>query len=161
MLRRPRFLHGRESSTAGIKDILWFTPRGTEKTSDEWRDGNARCLGLLLNGRAGSYAAPDGTPVLDDPLLICFNAHYGAVPFTLPVLEGGTGWRCLLDTAFADGSTDDTPLAMGQPMTLSGRSLRMFALIAADEDSAAVWPALAYQPPEPAESEDEDVAEGC
>ncbi len=179
VLRRPRFLHGRERSEHKIKDILWFTPRGTEKTSDEWRDTNARCLGLLLNGQAGRYAGPDGAPVTDDLLLICFNAHYGAVPFTMPILPGGCGWRGLLDTAFADGSTDDTPLGMGQIMTLSGRSLRLFALIgdgsaggAGDgggegggADRGASWLQLAYLLPEGGdlpEIDDDDLPhEGC
>ena len=157
VLRWPRFLHGRDSSAHGVKDILWFTPRGSEKTSDEWRDDNARCLGLLLNGQAGTYFGADGAPVADEVLLICFNAHYGAVPFTLPTVAGGTGWRCLLDTAAADGSTDDTPLVQGHLMILSGRSLRLFALIAATGAAPAPRPALAYPPPEP----EPDIADGA
>ena len=57
-------------------------------------------------------------------------------------------------------------------MILSGRSLRLFALIAAEGGETAAtartaWPPLAYQPPEPdiaelLDIEDEDLPhEGC
>ena len=60
VLRRTRFLHGRERSPDGVKDITWFSPAGREKTAEQWQDRQARCLGLMLNGRAGSYRTPDG-----------------------------------------------------------------------------------------------------
>ncbi len=154
VLRRPRFLHGRDRSAHGLKDILWFTPHGTEKTSDEWRDSQARCLGLGLNGMAGTYSGLDGAPSEDDFLLIWVNAHYGVLSVTLPTLPGGQGWRCLFDTVYADGGTDDTIYALGQTVPLNGRSLRLLALVAApDSIPAAPLPLLAYQPPEPADQE--------
>ena len=160
VLRRPRFLHGRHRSAQGIKDILWFTPRGSEKTSDEWRDSQARCLALGLNGMAGTYPMLDGTPCPDDFLLILVNAHYGALAVTLPTLPGGLGWRCLLDTVFGDGGSDDTLHPMGHTLTVAGRSLRLLALATSPDSVALVPPSppLAYQPPEPPESEgDEDA----
>ncbi|MFX4493788.1 DUF3459 domain-containing protein, partial [Acinetobacter baumannii] len=36
VLRRPVFLHGRNRSADGVKDITWYTPQGTEKTSEQW-----------------------------------------------------------------------------------------------------------------------------
>ena len=155
VLRRPRFLHGQDRSAHGLKDILWFTPRGTEKTSDEWRDSQARCLGLGLNGMAGTYPGFDGKPSHDDVLLIWVNAHYGVLSVTLPTLPGGLGWRCLLDTVFADGGTDETLYAMGQTVPLNGRSLRVMALVVAPDAATATvpLPLLAYQPPEPTDHE--------
>ncbi len=133
VLRRSRFLHGRRRSVHGVKDILWFTPRGAEKTSDEWRDTQARCLGLVLNGMAGDDLTADGSRLVDDLLLIIFNAHYGTVPFNLPVLPGGVGWRCLLDTIFADGGGDETIHPMGQLVSLAGQSLRVMVMTPATD----------------------------
>ena len=62
VLRRTRFLHGREVSEDGVKDITWFSPKGTEKTAAQWQDRLARCLGLMLNGKAGHYRTPRARP---------------------------------------------------------------------------------------------------
>ncbi len=52
MLRRGRFLTGAFDEELGVKDVSWLTPAGAEMTDDNWNDGNARCLGVLLDGRA-------------------------------------------------------------------------------------------------------------
>ncbi len=140
VLRRARFLHGQHMSAHGVKDILWFTPGGTEKTSEEWRDSQARCLGLVLNGTAGYDHKADGTPEIDDVLLILVNAHYGAVPVTLPSLPGGRGWRSLLDTVFADGGNDTTIHPMAETVTMTGRSLRLMALVPAADSPTPLPP---------------------
>jgi glycogen operon protein len=126
VLRRTRFLHGREWSPDGFKDITWFSPSGREKTAEQWQDRQARCLGLMLNGRAGSYRTPDGRPADDDVLLIILNAFHGVVPFTLPPIPGGSGWRRLLDTTDAAPSDDATIRPFGQPFSVPGRSLVLF-----------------------------------
>jgi glycogen operon protein len=165
VLRRSRFLHGRTSSTHGVRDILWFSPRGSEKTSDDWRDGHARCLGVAFNGGAGPDLTADGRPALDDLLLILVNANCHTVPFVLPTLPGGQGWRCLLDTVAGDGvPASELMVAMGQALPMPGPSLRLFALVAA-ADSPMEPPEprrLAYQPPDPPDAEDDDdMPEGC
>jgi isoamylase len=126
VLRRSRFLHGRERSPDGVKDITWFSPSGREKTAEQWQDRQARCLGLMLNGRAGSDRTPDGRPANDDVLLIILNAYHDVVPFTLPSIPGAVGWRRLLDTtepALAEDSTVRPPM---QPFSVPGRSLVLF-----------------------------------
>ena len=32
--------------------MTWLTPAGDEMTPEQWEDGNARCFGMLLDGRA-------------------------------------------------------------------------------------------------------------
>jgi isoamylase len=127
VLRRTRFLHGNERSPAGVKDITWFSPSGREKTAEQWQDRHARCLGLMLNGRAGSDRAPDGRPANDGVLLIVLNAYHDVVPFTLPPITGGAGWRRLLDTTEPTLSDDRTVHEVGQPFSVPGRSLVLFA----------------------------------
>jgi isoamylase len=129
VLRRPVFLHGRQTSPAGVKDITWFTPQGREKTSEQWRDAHARCIGMLLNGEAGFHMAPDGSPARDSTLLVVFNAFHDVVPFTLPQVNGGAGWRCLLDTGRPRGEGDDTVWAPGGVYAVEGRTTLVFTLV--------------------------------
>ena len=82
---RPR------GSPDGVKDITWFSPAGREKTAEQWQDRQARCLGLMLNGRAGERShARRAQPADDDVLLIVLNAYHDVVPFTLPSIAGGS-----------------------------------------------------------------------
>lgn len=126
VLRRTRFLHGRERSPDGIKDVTWFSPGGREKTAEQWQDRHARCLGLMLNGRAGSFRTPDGRSANDEVLLIVVNAYHGEVPFTLPQIPGGVGWRRLLDTTEPALGDDPVTYEVGQPFRVPGRSLVLF-----------------------------------
>ncbi|WP_207477808.1 glycogen debranching protein GlgX [Arenibaculum pallidiluteum] len=129
VLRRPVFLHGRQTSGSGVRDITWYTPDGVEKTSDQWRDPEARTLGVLLNGEAGFYMAPDGAPAHDSTLLLVLNAFHGVVPFVLPRIPGAKSWRCLLDTMHPAGEPDPTPWPAETRFKVGGRSLLLFELI--------------------------------
>jgi glycogen operon protein len=128
-LRRPVFLHGTKASSDGVKDITWYTPQGSEKTSEQWGDRHARCIGLLLNGGAGTYMTHDGNPATDDRLLIVLNAFHDTVPFLLPAVPGGTAWRCLLNTVDEVGRADTTGHPAGTSFDVTGRSALLFMLI--------------------------------
>src|SRR6185312_15945824 len=96
MLRRGRFLTGDFDEQLGIRDITWLNPAGTEMTEEGWKDGNARCFGVLLDGRA----RPSGIRKRgeDATLLIVFNAWHDGVEFTLPEIPDGGDWELLIDT---------------------------------------------------------------
>ena len=97
-LRRHRYLHGRDASEDGLKDILWFSSTGREMTPEQWHDPNASCLGMLLNGRARPDLAANGEEQNDGVHLILFNAGTNDVPFVLPGVTGRS-WQQILDTA--------------------------------------------------------------
>jgi glycogen operon protein len=128
VLRRMRFLHGTTSCPRGIKDITWFAPQGNEKTPEQWMDPLARCVGVLLNGRAGPAIGPDGLPVEDDLLLVILNAHHEVVDFTLPTLPIESKWSRLLDTSMPGGAADEPALAMGAILPVKGRSLVLMSI---------------------------------
>ncbi|MEO8119423.1 MAG: glycogen debranching enzyme GlgX, partial [Rhodoferax sp.] len=86
-------------------DVCWFKPDGTEMTPEEWNDGNARCLAMLMSGRGIPDRGARGETLVDDDFLLLFNAHHDTIPFTLPQAKNGA-WRLLLDTA-----TDAMPSA--------------------------------------------------
>jgi glycogen operon protein len=126
VLRRSRFLHGNEISDNGVKDITWISPEGGEMTLEEWQNRLARCFGLMLNGKAGDYRTPDGQPADDDVLLIVTNAYHDGVPFTLPRIAGGAGWRRCLDTTEPEMTDDEIVHPVGEVFQLPGRSLVLF-----------------------------------
>ena len=126
VLRRQRFLHGRVTSADGIPDIDWFIPGGTRKEAEHWRDPFARCVGLLLNGTAGYHPDSYGANTPDAIFLIVFNAHLDTVPFTMPLLPGGGGWRRILDTAAPELEMDTKFYPPKGQFLVKARSLVMF-----------------------------------
>jgi glycogen operon protein len=125
MLRRGRFLTGTFDDEIGVKDVTWLTPAATEMTEENWKDGNARCLGVLLDGRAQETGIRRVGS--DSTLLLLVNAHTSVVPFTLPEAVGGSRWVRLVDT----GDPQGEPLALrdfGQDYPAGPQSLQLFVL---------------------------------
>ncbi|MDY0881629.1 glycogen debranching protein GlgX [Dongia soli] len=135
-LRCPRFMHGRAHSPDGIKDITWFTPQGTEKTAEQWQDGLARCVGVLLNGRAHAVVTT-GRQDNNEMLLIIMNAHNDVVDFTLPSLAAIANWRRVVDTVDPKGRPEPMTIDPGQIYPMPGRSLAVFVASMSDEGGAA------------------------
>lgn len=125
VLRRPRFLHGAAvSPTIALPDIQWLGRDGTPMTEQEWHDPNGRCLAMMLAGDAGDYWTQDGEPEQDDTLLVVFNADHHAIPWTLPVVQHASAFKCVLATADTTGV-----LPCGATFTAPSRSVTVFALI--------------------------------
>lgn len=96
ILRRGRFLVGEYNEELGVKDVTWLSPCGNEMSEDQWNDDNARCMGMLMDGRA--QATGIRRKGSDATLLLILNAHHDVVNFVLPEVAQGTSWTCLLDT---------------------------------------------------------------
>ena len=124
-LRRARFLTAHTDEELGVKDVSWLTPAGDEMTAAHWNDGAARCLGVLLDGRA----RPTGLRRrgADATLLLVFNAHHDVVRFRLPPGVGGEAWVCLVDTN-QPGLADPPHFPFGHDYEMTGRSLLLFEL---------------------------------
>jgi len=131
VLRRTRFLHGNFSCARGIKDITWFTPQGAEKTSEQWMDPVARCIGVLLNGQASPTIGSHGALIEDDLLLIILNSHHEVVEFTLPGIPVEGEWTRLIDTAGPDAGPE--AFAQGAVLPIAGRSVTVLSLPAAEQ----------------------------
>ncbi|MGE3783054.1 MAG: glycogen debranching protein GlgX [Alphaproteobacteria bacterium] len=127
VLRQSRFLTAQWNEELGIKDSTWLTPDGDEMTDEQWQDGNARCLGLLLDGRAQVSGIPRRGS--EATLLLVVNAHHDVVVFTLPEVTGERDWVRLIDTNLPE--EDDDPeeparLPFGHRYEVTGRSLLLF-----------------------------------
>ncbi|WGF86512.1 glycogen debranching protein GlgX [Marinivivus vitaminiproducens] len=125
ILRRGRFLDGSYNEELGVKDVTWLTPAATEMSDDQWGDGNAKALGMLLDGRARESGIR--RPGHDATLYLLVNSYHDVVRFTLPEVVGGSKWRCLIDTN-QPGKPADEKFPFGGEYEVTGRSLLLFVL---------------------------------
>ena len=125
VLRRNRFLTGEFDEELRVKDVTWLTPAGIEKAREHWEDPNARCLGMLLDGRA--QATGIHRPAGDATMLVILNAHHDVVKFALPEPPAGRHWMLLLDTSRPTLDEPET-FGFGHPYPVPGRSLLLFVL---------------------------------
>jgi isoamylase len=99
VFRRRRFFLGHPPTSDGPGDIVWLTPGGGEMTQNDWRAGDAKSLGVFLNGEAISEPDPRGEPITDARFLLLFNGQAEPVRFTLPEAGFGPEWEIVIDTA--------------------------------------------------------------
>ncbi|HEY2335901.1 MAG TPA: glycogen debranching protein GlgX [Burkholderiales bacterium] len=126
ILRRKRFLSGVYNEELGVKDVAWVSATGAEMSEDNWKDGNVRCFGMLLDGRAQESGIRQRGQ--EATLLIVFNAWQDVVNFTLPAATDGERWSLLLDTNMPE-LPEGAPFDFGQAYEVTGRSLLVFELI--------------------------------
>jgi glycogen operon protein len=126
LFQRGRFLTGAFNEEIGVKDVAWLTPAGLEQTEEQWNDPVARCLGMLVDGRA----QPTGIrrAGADRTLLLLLNAHYDEIPFKVPQVPGGTRWQCLMDT-FDDERMNGPTIVSDNEYPLAGRSVALLELV--------------------------------
>ncbi len=130
VFRRPKFFQGRKIRGSDVKDIITFSPGGTEMTDEEWTQLFVRCLGLFLSGDAMEVVDERGRPIHDESFLLLINAHYSPVHFVLPG-RMGVWWEWILDTWNEDGagpSGEERRIAAGHQLPLRGRSLSLLKL---------------------------------
>ncbi|UXA17937.1 glycogen debranching protein GlgX [Mycobacterium sp. SMC-4] len=124
VFRRRRFFSGKplgRRGPAGLPDVAWFTPDGTEMTGDDWGTEYAKSVGVFLNGHGIPDMDARGQRVIDDSFLLFFNAHYEPIEFALPPAEFGSAWTAVLCTA-AEPDPDESHPA-GSPVTVDARTV--------------------------------------
>jgi glycogen operon protein len=125
VLRRNRFFTGVLNEELGVKDVTWLTPAATEMAPENWDDANAKCMGIVLDGRA--QASGIRRPASDATMLLVVNSHHDVVRFKLPEIAGGARWELLIDTN-QPGQDDVAPFEFGHEYEVTGRSLLLLAL---------------------------------
>ncbi|MEE3064330.1 MAG: glycogen debranching protein GlgX [Actinomycetota bacterium] len=108
VFRRRRFFSGKpvgRRGQDGLPDISWFAPDGSEMTDEDWGAGFSKSVAVFLNGHGIPDRDARGQRVLDDSFLLCFNAHYEPIEFTLPPKEFGASWQLVVFT----GPEEETP----------------------------------------------------
>ena len=133
-LRRERFLTGAFNEELQVKELTWITPAGVEMAEENWTEGGAKCMGVIIDGRA----QPTGIRKRgsDRTLLLIVNAHHDLVGFTLPEVSLGLGWELLVDTNQPE--LEGLPrFEIGTSYGVTGRSLLLFDLEAERSGTAA------------------------
>jgi len=125
VLRRRNFFLGRAIKGAGVKDILWLHPDGSEMTDEEWNQANAKTLGMFLSGSAVEEVDERGQPVTDDNFVLLMNAHQEEIQFYLPTVASGMVWMSLIDTAISNGKMPGSAHEAHSAYPLQGRSLAL------------------------------------
>ena len=135
ILTRGRFLTGEFDEELGVRDVTWLTPAGTEMTPENWSQGDARSLAVVLDGRAqvSGIQRRGG----DATLLLLYNAYHDLVSFTLPATIGASAWTRLLDTNLPD-SQEVVSVPIGERYDVTGRSMLMFVLKPEEVEDAEV-----------------------
>lgn len=98
LLRRRSFFQGRTSADEGAYDLTWWRPEGLEMSESAWHDGNARTIGMLLNGHVMEERDHEGKPVHDDMFFLLLNAADQEISFRLPPGYDSSDWEVVIDT---------------------------------------------------------------
>ena len=121
ILRRRHYFAGRPIRGAGIKDISWLKPDGTEMGDEDWEDKGVRALAVWLAGAAADLVDEQYNPIIGDTLVILMNSHDEAIDFRLPPTDGEARWTLLLDTGHPKAAGQD--YAPRSSYCLDGRSM--------------------------------------
>ena len=141
VFRRPKYFMGRRIRGSDVKDIMWFNPSGAEMNDQDWQNGFAKCLGLLISGSTIDVRDSKGESVRDDTFLLLCNAHYEPLTFILPGREE-IRWELALDTHKERGFVKPQKvIAAGDEVELVDRSLCLLKLCEGEESFAreASW----------------------
>jgi glycogen operon protein len=128
-LRRRRFFQGRPLCQAGMKDLGWLEPDGTELTAAEWQAATLRTFGFRLCGEAMDEVDERGEPITADTLLLLLNADAAVVEFVLPDAHPGQEWETMVETAEGAAPAGARPHPAGARLAIAGRSLRLLRAV--------------------------------
>ncbi len=105
--------------------MTWLDPTGHEMRSEQWQDGNARTLQMLLDGRS----QPTGIRQKgsDRTLLLMLNAHHEPIDFVFPKAFQGSVWKLLIETAQVERLASPH-LEFSASHSLAGRSLALWEI---------------------------------
>jgi glycogen operon protein len=102
VFRRRGFFQGRPIRGAEAQDVAWFTLDAEAMTEEDWNEGAARAVGILLDGGQINDRTERGERITDDTFYVIFNGLPENVRATIPDGALGHRWQLVLDTAAGD-----------------------------------------------------------
>jgi glycogen operon protein len=126
ILRRSRFLTGKNDGELDVRDVTWIGAGGGEMSPADWDTPWVKCFGMVLDGRTRKTAMPRHGE--DETVLMIMNSFEGAVDFKMPHAVAGSQWSLLVDTNIPDAPAGAT-FAFGSNYEVTGRSLLLFSLV--------------------------------
>jgi len=132
VFRRRRFFSGRpvrQRGSDGLPDIAWFAPDGSEMGDDDWETGFAKSVAVYLNGQGIPDLDVRGQRVTDDSFVLCFNAHYESIEFTLPPKDFGPAWVPVIYTADTTTVEEAKPVTAGTKVYVDARAVMVLQAV--------------------------------
>nr|WP_290225659.1 glycogen debranching protein GlgX [Trichocoleus desertorum] len=129
VFRRRKWFQGQAIHGAGVSDIVWFNPDGSEMGDEQWEIGYAKAIGMFLDGRQIPSPGPQGQRVSDDSFILFFNAHYEMIEFTLPDAFKERQWQLIIDTKEPRFIQDETIFNGEQQIPVNARSSVVLRLL--------------------------------
>lgn len=123
-LRRRRFFTG-DANHGGVSDrgdIVWLRNDGQEMADEDWNAWFARSVMVWLNGDGIEDPDARGNKVLDDDILIAFNASEDNLDFTVPPSQHEMPWIAAANSA---ADTFEGTFVPGDTFTVPSRSIRI------------------------------------
>jgi isoamylase len=120
VFRRNRFFAG---SGEDLPDVWWMRPDGRKMTQRDWRNPEARAIGVFLNGDELHTTTQSGAELQDESFLLLFNAHHESMTFRLPTRRFGTRWKLELSTAEPELEEGTRSWAARDEVTVESRSI--------------------------------------
>ena len=117
-LHRRKFYQDRGIRNSAEKDIIWVRPDGEEMGEEEWGQGWARSLGVVLNGATLGELDEAGDLVRDSSFLMMLNCHHEPIQFYVPSASNGSKWEVLVDTHEPDGAPGERFKRPGEAIEL-------------------------------------------
>lgn len=161
VFRRQSFFRGRSMRDPDLEDVAWVRPDGKPMNEQDWTMPFTRCLGMILAGDAIGELDSRGNTIVDDTMLVLFNAHWESIAFTMPdfKFEGQWGlfegnWTLILDTTSATGKRNLAPLRPGEVFELESRSIAVFRFGGTEISEEDAQPAAVEEEAEPLLSEE-------
>ena len=125
ILRRQRFMTGDYDEDLDVRDVTWVNADGEMMRDQDWHDGEQRCFGMMMDGRAKTSGIR--RPGTDATLLMVLNGNHDAVEFVMPPCSGGMHWHLILDTN-RPGMSSGRAYAIGSGCEMVGHALMLFKL---------------------------------
>jgi glycogen operon protein len=92
-------------------------------SEEDWGSGFGKSITVYLNGQGIPDLDPRGQRVTDDSFVLCFNAHFEPIDFTLPPKEFGSAWKPVIYTVDGAVMEGSRPVAAGAKLTVEARSV--------------------------------------
>ncbi|MGD9482233.1 glycogen debranching protein GlgX [Streptomyces sp. TRM70308] len=125
VLRCRAFFTGRPHGPDGLRDLAWFSARGTEMSEADWY-APGRTLALYLSGDDLPGRDGTGEPVTDDSFLAVLHAAPDPVAFRLPGPPWAGAYELLVDTAAEDPGAPGVRHPAGDRVPVPARSVRLY-----------------------------------
>jgi len=120
VFRRTRFFAG---GGKDLPDVWWMRPDGRKLTQRDWRNSDARAIGVFLNGEELGMETPRGEDVHGESFLLLFNAHHETLTFRLPTRRFGARWKLQLSTAEPELEEGARSFAAREELQVEARSI--------------------------------------